>query len=511
MKIKYRSTKEKYCSFLKSVITISLMSTISNVYAGFEAHPVPETSVTVNVHNTKSNVYYSRSDAFSSPINIQFRGSCDKGWLTSFGLELGGAHYSFPGITGGKKSISGDNGVAWAIHSMTGQQVLPANNASLIQACNARLNGNTNLNFDSTFINVKTIPLRLNYTCRKRVGLGKLESTKSSVVDNLELSVRCMASNYVAPAKEVPTVVNKVQFRIDKQVTLGGACKVNLKGALNTNKPNQQIRFRYEHIDHSFNKRLSKIHQVTTDQQGYTNFSHEYSVANGPGKERGKMRIIGVSHKFQSAQHSYVMNCNNGAPGGLQQAGKGTVKLKAKPVKNSNKPFGHQICPTKIKFTGTIKAGSDFSGKAVFVGQSLADVQVKNFSIKKGQTKRLTRVRTLKWSAPSTTTLSTGGGASTKLMTQKVMQGLNIVGNNSQNVIISVPRKPFKVACTKASVQPGLQIQNGGLTTFPSHTGGGAPTDIQGKQQTKSPAIPSKPGSKKKRSDKKKKRNKPKS
>jgi hypothetical protein len=194
--------------------------------------------------------------------------------------------------------------------------------------------------------------------------------------------------------------------------------------------------------------------------------------------------------------------------------GSSTIKLKAKPVKNSNKPFGSQICPTKIKFTGTVKAGNDFSGKAVFVGQSLADVKVKNFSIKKGKTKRVTRVRKLEWSAPATTTLSTGGGISTQLMTQNVMQGLNIVGDNSQNIILSVPRKPFKVSCTRPSVQPGLQIQNGGLTTFPSHTGGGAPTDLQGSQQTATPIIPPKTNPKtspkKKPTQTKKKVNKPK-
>lgn len=498
---------------LKYLISLSLISIVQNSQAGFEAHVGSNNPTSAPVHSHLINKsIYARSDALSFPVNIQFRGSCDEGRLTKFGLELGGVSYTFPGINGDNKSISGNSGDSWATNIMSGEQVLSADNPTLIQACNDYIENKLSQGFDLETLlksdfqvsNAKTLPLRLFYTCTKKVGFS--DPPQSKIVDNLSIIAFCQATNY-----KIPINVSDIEFRIDKQVTMGGVCKVDLKGALNTNKPNQLIRFRYEHIDQSFKKKLSKIHQVTTDQKGYANFSHQYPVANGPGKERGKIRVLGVNHEFQSAQRSYAMSCNDGAPGGLQQAGNSTIKLKAKPIKRSNKPFGSQICPTKIKFTGTIKAGNDFSGKVVFVGQSLADVQVKNFSIKKGKTKRVTRVRNLTWSAPATTTLSTGGGVSSLLMSQNIMQGLNIVGDNSQNIILSFPRKSFPISCSRGSVQPGLQIQNGGLTTFPSHTGGGAPTDLQGKQQTASPKMPPKPSPKKKETEKKKKRKKPKS
>jgi len=512
MKLKYNTKRSRNNGLGKCLISVTLLSIISYAYAGFDAEIDPKNPITIPVHShlvDKSK--YAGSNALSSTVRIKFRGQCDFGYLHAFGLELGGVNYPFPGLNGENKSITGNSGSNWHTHTMSGQQVLPADNPTIIKACNDYITTKKNQGFDIETLlasdfsvdNAISLPLHLTFSCIKKNGSNDLQGNR--IPDKLDVKALCKATNYKEPIN-----VSGVEFRIDKQVTMGGVCKLQLKGVLNTSKPNQLVRFRYEHIDKSFKKKLSKTHQVTTDSQGYANFAHEYPVPNGPGKERGKMRVLGVSHEFQSAQKNYSMSCNDGGPGSLQQAGKSTIKLKAKPIKNSNKPFGNQVCPTKVKFTGTIKAGNDFSGKAVFIGQSLADVQVKNFSIKKGKTKRVTRVRNLKWSAPSSTTLSTGGGVSSQLMKQNLLQGLNIVGDNSQNVILSVPRRSFSVSCTRPAVQPGLQIQNGGLTTFPSHTGGGAPTDIQGNQQTVSPKMPPKPSPKKKDTEKKKKRNKPK-
>ncbi|MEP1742852.1 MAG: hypothetical protein ABJI60_18065 [Kangiellaceae bacterium] len=500
-------------SLAKGIFSIPLLSIVTSAYADFDAKIVssnPE-SITVQSHLVDKSKY-ARSPALNSSVKLKYRGSCDKGYLHDLVIKLGNATHQFQGLNGENQSISGNNGDSWKALTMPGQQVLFADNPTLIKACNDHVNAKLNQGFDletilgsdSSVNNALIIPLEIKSHCKKKVGFSN-PPTQFSQVGQLNVGALCKATNYQEPIN-----VSDVEFRIDKQVTMGGVCKVQLKGALSTNKPNQLVRFRYEHIDEAFKKKLSGIHQVTTDHQGYANYAHDYPIPNGPGKERGKMRVIGVNHEFQSAQRNYAMSCNDAGPGTLQLAGKSTIKLKMKPIKNSKKPFGNQICPTKVKFTGTIKAGNDFSGKAVFVGQSLADVTVKDFSIKKGQKKRVNRVRNLTWSAPATTTLSTGGGIAAPLMTQDVMQGLNIVGDNSQNIILSVPRKSFRVSCETGSVQPGLQIQNGGFTTLPSHTGGGAPTDLKGNKQKISPVIPAKSGSKKKTTEPKKKPTKPK-
>jgi len=505
MKLKQNTKRVRNKRLPKCLIAIPLISVISNAYAGFDAeiYSTGNSVIPVKSHIQDKSIY-ARSDALSTPVTIKYSGSCNKGKLKAFGVRLGDVAYDFPGISGDNKSTSGT-------HAFSGPLLVPADNSIAIKACNDYITAKKNQGhdletlLDSDFYvnNVTSLALSVSYNCKKSTGHS--DPPQFKVVGNLNLRALCKATNY-----EEPISFDQIDFRIDKQVSVTDVCKVQPKGAFRSSKPNQLVRFRYEHIDQSFKKKLSEVHQVTTDSQGYANFAHDYPVPNGPGKERGKMRVLGVSHDFQSAQRNYQMDCKDGGPGALQLKGNSTIKLKAKPVKSSNKPFGNQICPTKIKFTGTIKAGNDFSGKAVFVGQSLADVKVKNFSIKKGQTKRVNRVRKLEWSVPATTTLSTAGGVSNQVMTQNVLQGLNIVGDNSQNIILSVPRKSFQVSCTRGSVQPSLQIQNGGLTTFPSHTGGGAPTDLQGNQQTVSPKMPPKPSPKKKDTKKKKKRNKPK-
>lgn len=455
------------------------------VTAGFEARIGNNNSATVSVKShlvDKSR--YARSDALSTSVAMQFRGGCSSGHtLKKFDLQLGNITYNIP-VSGSARHISGDKGKLWATHHATNFSIL-ADHPGLIKACNDHIEQKlsqgydleTLLSTDSVLNNIETsIGLQLREKCDKNVGFDPPPGVWSQQ-DSLRVKVRCKATGYVEPVN-----VSDVQFSIDKTVTLGGSCKVKVKGAFRTSKPNQMVRFRYEHIDEDFNKKLSSVHQVNTDAQGYANFSHLYDVPNGPGKEKGKMRILGVSHEFQSPQRNYSMDCNDSSTGTLQQATPSTINLKVKPVKSSYQTFGNQSCPTRVKIVGTIKAGSNLNGQAIFIGQTLADVTVQPFSANKGQTKKVTRIRELSWNAQSGTTLTIGGGGSAfQLMKQDLMQGLNITGQNNQ-VILSVPKKPFPISCSPPSVTPGLQTTTGGFQMIPNHTGGGAPTDLQNTQ-----------------------------
>ncbi len=457
------------------------------VSAGFEARIGNNNSATVSVKSHLVDLSkYARSDALTSSITMQFRGGCSSGHtLKKFDLKLGNTVYNIP-VSGNARHISGNNGNSWATHNAS-NFTLPADHPVLIEACNNHIEQKisqgydleTLLNSDSMLNTVETsIGLAYTAKCDKNVGFDPPPMPWSRQ-DTLRVNVRCKATGYSEPVN-----VNNVQFNIDKTVTMGGTCKVKVKGAFNTNKPSQIVRFRYEHIDEDFNKKLSSVHQVHTDSQGYANFSHLYDVPNGPGKEKGKMRILGVSHDFQSPQRNYTMDCSNPSTGALQQATPSTIKLKVKPIQNSYQVFGNQSCPTRVKIVGTIKAGSDLSGQAVFIGQSLADISVQPFTAQKGRTKKVTRIRNLSWNARSGTTLTMGGGGSaSQIMTQNLMQGLNITGQNNQ-VILSVPKKSFPISCSPPSVTPGLQTPNGGLQMIPNHTGGGAPTDLQNTPST---------------------------
>ena len=465
------------------ILFLSLACSMQTL-AGFDVRIENNNSMTISVmpHLVDKSTYV-RSDALTTSVNLQYRGGCNDGYaLKKFDVMLGNTTHNIP-VSGDNTHITGNKGNAWSTHPFPGFTI-PANHSGLIAACNTHVSQkqaqgydlesllNSDFVLDGVDISVEA---KQRSTCKKRGSLFDAPPGSWVVEDTMRVKVRCKATGYKEPVN-----VSNVQLAIDKNITLGGACKVGLKGALTTNKGNQLVRFRYEHIDENFAKKLSPIHQVTTDQQGYANFSHQYDVANGPGKEKGKIRVLGVSHEFQSQQKNYSMDCNSPGSNTLQQATPSTINLTVTPVENSKQAFGAQLCPTQVKIEGSITAGSDISGQAVFVGQSLGDVQTQPFSINQGQTKKVTHLRTLNWTVPAAATLSIGGGgSSTQLMTQQFMQGLNITGQNNQ-LALSYPRQPYTVSCSAGAVAPGMQVPGAGFSALPDHTGGGgAPTDLQ--------------------------------
>lgn len=479
---------------MNKFITLLFTALVSSfVNAGFDADVQSANPVTVSVRSHVTNKSeYARSDALSSNIVIKFRGRCNSGYLHEFGLQLGSYTHNFPGLTGKNQSISGSNGSSWKTHIVSGQQVLGANSSQLIQACNDLVDQKVSqgyglesiLDQDSSIPKAIGLPVKYRYWCKKKVGFASPPSGWTTTT-LLDVTALCKATGYQEPVE-----INQVKLVIDKQSTLSGSCKIFPKGSLVSSKPNQVIRFQYEHIDEDFRKKLSPIYQVRTDQQGYANFSHEYPVPNGPGRDRGKLRVLGVSHDFKSKQKGYSLDCQEGGPTGIQQPTPSTLDLKVTPVQNSHQVFGNQSCPTKLKVVGTLKAGSDISGQAVFVGETILNTHVQSFSVSKGQNKKFVRKLDVEWVAPIGTTLGTGGGIAPQLMKKNILQGMNIVGDNSQNIILSYPRKSFPISCSAFSVQPGLQIQNGGYTAPPDHTGGGAPTDLRGNQNSVNKKLP---------------------
>lgn len=469
-------------------ISVTLLSTQANAWADLEARIANNGTHAVNVKASPIDASkFAESDALNGNLTFEFRGGCSSNHrLKEFNLLLGTNTYNIP-VSGNNRHISGNDGNSWASHTISGS-LIPANNTDLINACNSNVSQKTSqgytlesiLGSDFSINDAATgIALKLSYRCEKVASLFDSPPTAYRTQDELRVDATCKATGYTAPV-----LVSNVQLAIDPIATLGGNCQINLKGALETNVANKTVQFRYEHIDEDFVKKLSSVYSTTTDNQGYANFAHVFDVNNGPGKDKGQVRIIGVSQDFSSSQKSYSIDCHKASPGGLHQATPSTINLTAKALTSSNKAFGDQLCPTQVEFTGTINAGSDFSGQAVFIGENLFDLQAEPFAINKGQSKTVTRIRELTWQSPASTTLTLGGGGSAiPLMQQSVMQGLNIIGENSQTPILSAPRVPFNFSCTKGSVNPGL-IGPGEIQILPDHTGGGAPTDLNSTTQT---------------------------
>ncbi len=108
--------------------------------------------------------------------------------------------------------------------------------------------------------------------------------------------------------------VESVQLSIKPIASVGGACQVTLKFALKTNFPN--VKVRYYLIDEKHHKSDTKT--VTTNSVKLAGGTLTYDVPNGPGKEFGKIHMVGVSpNQFISNGVTYRMNCKDGPSGGL--------------------------------------------------------------------------------------------------------------------------------------------------------------------------------------------------
>jgi hypothetical protein len=270
-----------------------------------------------------------------------------------------------------------------------------------------------------------------------------------------------------APAPTVDTAgslqtnvdVTDVSLNVLEQSTLGGACKVNLSTVFKTNLPNTEVRYQFEHT----NGNKSDIKTVTTSHSKTAMDAHWYDVPLNPnGAEAGSVRIVGVSHDFQSSWKSYNMDCKKPSPNSLSLVTKPTVQLDLLPINN----VMHQgmICPTKIKITATLSSQNAFSGTGVVSvknGQfAFATHKVNlnpNVSWRYDETLDLKPWNTINapvGQAGGTNTWQTqpGSGAATPSQRFEVRYSLNA---NQQNVI-QTPYKTISVSCTAPKVNQQL-------------------------------------------------------
>ncbi|MEE9332452.1 MAG: hypothetical protein V3U89_09530 [Methylophilaceae bacterium] len=171
-----------------------------------------------------------------------------------------------------------------------------------------------------------------------------------------------------APAPTVATAgdlqtssgVTDTSLTVTEQSTLGGSCKINLSSAIKTNLPNTTVKYRFEHS----NGKKSDLKTVKTDHSKTAMDTHWYDVPKNPhGEEAGSIRIIGVSHDFQSDWKPYNMTCNESGPNGLSLVTKPTVQIDLQPT--NNVMYQGKLCPTKVKITATLSSKKNFSGTGV--------------------------------------------------------------------------------------------------------------------------------------------------
>lgn len=279
----------------------------------------------------------------------------------------------------------------------------------------------------------------------------------------------CMksAATSVAPAGSLQTntSVTDVSLTVLEQSTLGGACKVNLSTVVRTNQPNTEVRYRFEHT----NGAKSDIKQVVTSHSSTAMDAHWYDVPLNPqGPEAGSVRVVGVSHDFQSDWKTYSMTCNAASPGDVATTAPPTPpkRTSIKPsVELSLEPTAKvmhrgMICPTKIKVTARLHSKMPFTGTGLVTMKQgnhafgKHDVQLTPYIVWQHDEEFDLKP----WSAINASTGMTGGAhsfhgnadGSSAPPAQRFE--LRYVLTNNEAPVVTTPYKTIAVSCTDPQV-----------------------------------------------------------
>jgi hypothetical protein len=271
----------------------------------------------------------------------------------------------------------------------------------------------------------------------------KHEGPHRSVKENLETPVTVAAASLLTLEKYGP----------------GGMCKIVLSGVIETNLPNAEVKFRYEHSG----GQKSNVKTVKTDFTKTVMFSDEYDVPNKPGDEIGKVRLVGENIDFQSGWSAYRMECT--APGDLQA--KTLPKLELTVAAGKTVMVNGQICPSNLLLQGLVKAGSAFDGKALFLGNAFLTAP-QPVSVEANKVQHLFANRSLDWGSGSNAadTLSSGGSPAA-LKSQKVRLGFNLVDAQGK-LVGQTPQKEYTVTCKKPGRNPDVSQGGAGMLSAPS-------------------------------------------
>ena len=268
-----------------------------------------------------------------------------------------------------------------------------------------------------------------------------------------------------AGSLQTNTSVTDVSLTVLEQSTLGGACKVNLSTVVRTNLPNTEVRYRFEHT----NGAKSDIKQVVTSHSSTAMDAHWYDVPLNPqGPEAGSVRVVGVSHDFQSDWKTYSMTCNAASPGDVATTAPPTQpkRTSVKPsVELSLEPTAKvmhrgMICPTKVKVTARLHSKMPFTGTGLVAMKQgnhafgKHDVQLTPYIV--WQHEEEFDLKT--WSAVNASTGMAGGAhsfhgnadGSSAPPTQRFE--LRYVLTNNEAPVVTTPYKTIAVSCTDPQV-----------------------------------------------------------
>jgi len=180
-----------------------------------------------------------------------------------------------------------------------------------------------------------------------------------------------------------------IHEKIAIQSSLAGHCELVVDYRIDNTIFGASYAVTVRHIDQNLGGSDRKNTFISNSYSGFKGQA-KFSLPTASGTQGGKIKVL--VHRYPYKHHPksniegkwkrYTVECRkytHDSPQ-LQQSTSSSLSLNVKPLKNSNKAFGNQICPTKVKVVGKLKAGSDINGQAVFVGQTLLNTQAQAFS-----------------------------------------------------------------------------------------------------------------------------------
>lgn len=266
----------------------------------------------------------------------------------------------------------------------------------------------------------------------------------------------------------VPPVVEKASLTLLERSGISGVCKVILSGVIETSLPNTKVRFRYKDDD----GHRSDVHEVVTDHAGIAMFDHSYDIPNNPdGGESGKIRIVGVSHPFESAKRSYDMDCTEPATTDFQALLPPSLDIDVVPLEKVM--VGQQLCVSKVRINGKITGRGPMSGYAAFVGDHNYVSPPQAYEVDQGDIVLMGADRELDWTVDPQSTFTTGPTPAGQAKSQTIDIGFNVTGE-SNAIVASLPKKGYSFTCVFPTVNPAVVGGEGGLTVQPRPQGGAA-------------------------------------
>jgi len=250
----------------------------------------------------------------------------------------------------------------------------------------------------------------------------------------------------VPPAK----VVNK-GLSIYESATLNGSCRIRLDGWITTDQKHAEVSFRYRNQE----GKQSQVWTVNTGESKTATFSHWYDVPNTGWTETGSVRMVGVSHDFQSAWAEYSMDCVEGGPQTLATTLPPILKMTI--VEQGKVMVGGQICPARLKLVGVLEGRGNVSGRTIFFGPGYLSPP-RDYSITYGQKLLVGADVELKWD-----NILTHAGA---LLSQKRSFTFNAL-DESDKVIASLPNETHVARCVRPAVNPVVGGGQDSLTIEP--------------------------------------------